>query len=142
MPTISSSFRIRCFEPLNSSSVPIYLEYTIWVPICTKKSNYWKEQPTENWKLERWVSKSYLPTDVYFALPNYLTLSSCNHLTSLRFSLSSCWDQNSTIRLFLSCFDLDQHSITQRLNVGVLQKWEQNTTLPEKTRVTWTVSEF
>nr|DAD44198.1 TPA_asm: hypothetical protein HUJ06_002428 [Nelumbo nucifera] len=29
IPTISSSFNKRWFDPLNSSSVPAYLEYTI-----------------------------------------------------------------------------------------------------------------
>lgn len=33
IPTMSSSFNMRWFVPLNSTSVPAYLEYTIWAPV-------------------------------------------------------------------------------------------------------------
>nr|ACU18670.1 unknown [Glycine max] len=35
IPTMSSSFTIRCFVPLKSTSVPAYFEYTTCAPVFT-----------------------------------------------------------------------------------------------------------
>ena len=40
MPTMSSSFSRRWLTPLNSISVPAYLEYTTFFPICGNKTRY------------------------------------------------------------------------------------------------------
>lgn len=38
MPIMSSSFNMTCFVPLNSTSVPEYLEYTTWAPVYIHKN--------------------------------------------------------------------------------------------------------
>ena len=40
MPTMSSSFSRRWLTPLNSISVPAYLEYITFFPICGYKTRY------------------------------------------------------------------------------------------------------